>query len=260
MQETRDGPVSPHFQPIKLAGTIEIEDLQDMGVSAPLAENLHHSPSGPCTSWGLPFEIEDPVVVNAVLTSVSFTPTTAQWFVIMHTSDIRPLDAEPDGFISPMRGAGRLNEHAATYVLLYEDGTEARAEIRRRHQVGAFQRGWGENCFQAVTHIKPAPVRASHEQLRQGWGKTQTRADNPDGGLWMNWLWAWENPQPGKSGGGHPVRAGQRHAAGLRPGRGERRREPAPLATADQSAAHLAGGRDLGPGIGRARAARPDPA
>ncbi len=199
MQETHDGPVSPHFQSIKLESTVEIEDLREMGVSDALADNLHRSPSGTCTSWGIPFEIESFVLVSADPTSVSFAPTIAQWFVILHTSDIRPLDAGPDGFISPMRGAGQLNEHAATYVLLYEDGTEARTEIRRRHQVGAFQRGWGENCFQAVTHSKPAPVRASHEQLRQGWGKTQTRADNPDGGLWMNWLWAWENPQPGKA-------------------------------------------------------------
>ncbi len=199
MQETHDGPVSLHFPPIKLESTVEIEHLRQTGVSNALADNLHQSPSGACTSWGIPFEIENPIVVSAGPTSVAFAPTTAQWFVIMHTSDIRPLDADSDGFISPMRGTGQLNEHAATYVLLYEDGAEAQAEIRRRHQVGAFQRSWGENCFQAVAHSKPAPVRASHEQLHQGWGNTQTRVNQSDSGPWVNWLWAWENPQPGKA-------------------------------------------------------------
>ncbi|MCJ7549786.1 MAG: hypothetical protein MUQ30_08910, partial [Anaerolineae bacterium] len=198
MPETHDGPISPHFRPIKLESTAGIEDLREMEGTAALADNLHHRPSGTCTSWGFPFEIENPIVVSASPTSVSFAPTTAQWFVFMHTSDIRPPAMGPDGFISPMRGAGQLNEHAATYVLLYEDGSEARAEIRRRHQVGAFQRGWGENCFQAVAHSKPAPVRASREQLRQGWGNTQTRVNQSDSGPWVNWLWAWENPQPGK--------------------------------------------------------------
>ena len=30
-----------------------------------------------------------------------------------------------DGFISPMRGEGQLGEHAADYIILYQDGTQA---------------------------------------------------------------------------------------------------------------------------------------
>ena len=39
-----------------------------------------------------------------------------------------------------MRGYKRLNEHAADYIMLYTDGSEERAPIRRRHQIGPFQR------------------------------------------------------------------------------------------------------------------------
>ena len=199
MKETVDGPVSPGFRAVALASDALSDNTAITRLPETLRSALKHAPAGKCVRWGIPFEIENFVLVSTSPTSVSFAPTTAQWFVIMHTSDVRPLDADPDGFISPMRGAGQLNEHAATYVLLYKDGTEARAEIRRRHQVGAFQRRWGENCFQAVAHSKPAPVRASHEQLRQGWGNTQTRVNQSDSGPWVNWLWAWENPQPGKA-------------------------------------------------------------
>ena len=62
-----------------------------------------------------------------------------------------------------------------------------------------FQRRWGENCFQAVAHAKPRPVRAHHEQMTPGWGMSQTRAQLSDMGPWVNWLWAWRNPHPRKA-------------------------------------------------------------
>jgi hypothetical protein len=117
----------------------------------------------------------------------------------MHTSDLRPVEPDRNGFFSPMRGEGQLGEHAADYVMLYEDGTEERATIRRRHQLGAFQRRWGENCFESVVHGKPHPVPASHEQGGPGWGWTQTRVSSADEGRWVNWLWAWQNPHPEKA-------------------------------------------------------------
>ncbi|MGQ9681498.1 MAG: CehA/McbA family metallohydrolase [Anaerolineae bacterium] len=95
-----------------------------------------------------------------------------------------------------MAGEGRLNEHAADYCILYADGREERLPIRRRHQIGAFQRRWGENCFQAVAHHKPHPIRAHHEQMIEDWGRSQTRVSAADMGRWVNWLTAWENPRP----------------------------------------------------------------
>jgi len=196
MPSINDGPASSLFRAIPLDGGTPRAELPSVGISEQMAEALDHAPTGACVSFGLPFAIGDPVVVSDQPVTIAIPATTARWFVVAHTSDVRPLDA--DGIISPMRGAGRLNEHAATYVLVYGDGTEAPAEIRRRHQVGDFQRRWGENCFQAVAHRKPRPTRAAHEQLRGGWGHSQTRADEADSGPWVNWLWAWENPRPKK--------------------------------------------------------------
>ena len=97
-----------------------------------------------------------------------------------------------------MHGEGRLAEHAADYVIRYADGSEARAAIRRRRQIGAYHRRWGENCFEAVAHHKPHPRRAGHEQVAASWGWSQTRVVPADDGPWVSWLWAWENPHPEK--------------------------------------------------------------
>jgi hypothetical protein len=160
---------------------------------------VEHAPSGECVGWGIPFAVEDLVVLVDEAVTVELDPTEAQWLVFMHTSDLRPGEADAHGFLSPMRGEGRLGEHAATYAVLYADGTQELAAIRRRHQVGAFRRRWGENCFESVAHRKPRPVRAPHEQSGVLWGLAQTRVAEVDGGPWVNWLWAWENPHPEKA-------------------------------------------------------------
>ncbi len=156
------------------------------------------APSGSCVSWGIPFEIGEAVILTDKPVSIELAPTRARWLVFLHTSDLRPLEPGPGGIIAPMHGEGRLAEHAADYVIRYADGSEARVAIRRRHQIGAFRRRWGENCFEAVAHHKPYPQRADHEQAMPSWGWSQTRVAPADDGPWVSWLWAWENPYPEK--------------------------------------------------------------
>jgi len=217
MPTYRDGPASASFVPLPLQGNVRLSDLGavdradrvhpagEVRPSEQMLEALEHAPSGACVCWGIPFEIgadatdATVVAVSERAVSVDLEPVCAQWLVFMHTSDLRPIEPGSGGLISPMCGQGRLNEHAADYVVRYQDGTEERLAIRRRHQIGAFQRRWGENCFESVPHRKPHPVRASHEQLIPDWGRSQTRAEVADGGPWMNWLWAWQNLHPDKA-------------------------------------------------------------
>jgi hypothetical protein len=173
--------------------------LRDFGVSDEMAQATEHALNGQCVGWGIRFEIGDVVAIRDHPVTIEFAPLVAHWLVFMHTSDVRHVKPAPVGFFSPMRGEGQLAEHASDYVLLYEDGAEKRVAIRRRYQIGAFQRRWGENCFEAVAHHKPHPVRPPHEQLGPGWGSAQTRASSADEGSWVNWLWAWENPCPEKT-------------------------------------------------------------
>lgn len=194
MPTIKDGPISHLFWSLRLEGGLVLS--ASAGLPKDMSAAVQHAPSGECVSWGIPFTIGEVVLIQQDAVTVRFAPTTARWLVFMHTSDARQVEPGRDGFWSPMRGQGQLGEHAADYVMLYQDGSVERATIRRRHQIGAFQRRWGENCFQAVAHWKPRPVRGAQEQLHPAWGWTQTRADPADEAPWMNWLWAWENPHP----------------------------------------------------------------
>ena len=189
-----DGPASSLFSPLSLSGGAPLTGLAASGASAELIAAAQHAPTGWCVSWGIPFEINGAFVAGARPVSVAFAPTTARWLVFLHTSDIRPVAPGPGGIISPMRGRGQLGEHAADYVIGYADGEEMRLPIRRRHHLGMFTRAWGENCFEAVAHRKPRPLRAENEPVGN-WGHGQTLVDAADAGLWVNWLWAWENPR-----------------------------------------------------------------
>jgi hypothetical protein len=202
MPSFKDGPSTDLFTALSFKGNVSLAGLAETGLSAQMSEAVEHAPSGACVGWGIPFEIGDVVVIQNSIVAIDLPPTVGQWLVFMHTSDHRQVQPTRDGFFAPMRGQGQLGERAADYVILYQDGTEERVVIRRRHQIGPFERRWGENCFEAVAHTKPHPVRGAHEQPRAGWGWSQMRVAAADSGPWINWLWAWENPHPDKVIGG----------------------------------------------------------
>ena len=204
MSSQTDGPASLLFTPIPVTSPTSFKRLAKHGISEAMADAVAAAPTGQCVGWGIPFTIKNPLVARDVSASVKVSGLKAQWLVFLHTTDIEPLERNDDGFISPTPGQGRLGEHVADYVIVYADGTEARQKIRRRHQIGMFRRGWGENCFQAVSMRKPNPVPALHEHPasathRPPWGPSQTRAQNADMARWCNWIWAWENPHPRKA-------------------------------------------------------------
>ena len=199
MPSIKDGPSSDLFSPLPFEGTVALSALPGVGISEEMSAALEHAPSGACVSWGIPFEIGHVVALTQEPISIDLKPTIAQWLIFLHTSDRRELTPTPSGFISPMRGEGQLGEHAADYIILYQDGSKHKVPIRRRFQLGAFQRRWGEACFEAVAHCKPRTQRFAHEQLAKDWGNLLTRVRVNDSGPWMNWLWAWQNPHPEKT-------------------------------------------------------------
>jgi hypothetical protein len=204
MDAISDGPASSLFFPLTLRSkdSTSLDSLAKFGVSEKMASVITEAPRGSGVSWGIPFEIKDGIVISDQPVSITLDPLAARWLVFLHTSDVRPLPAGPGGIISPMRGEHQLGEHAADYIFVYSDGSEERVAIRRRYQVGPFQRNWGENCFECVPQHKPAPEHAHNEQDGNPyWGVSQTRilSVTDSGGPWMNWLWAWENPHPEKT-------------------------------------------------------------
>ncbi len=199
MASFRDGPTSSNFKPLQYQGNTDSVILSRQGASPEMVEARNFSPRESCVGWGIPFDASNPLTIASQPISISIEPSSARWFIFMHAADLKPLPRNGDGFISHTAGNGRLGEVFATYVMCYSDGSEEKAQMRGRYQLGSFSRNWGENCFQAVPFQKPYPIAALHEQSQPvWWGFTQTRAIQPDNGPWTSWLWAWENPHPEK--------------------------------------------------------------
>jgi hypothetical protein len=198
MNRTVDGLVSPNFCEVPFKGNFSFSRIPVDLISAPMNSAIAKAPRGDCACWGIPFRVGSPALLRDAAWTIQVS-LKSEWIVFMHTSDVFPPETNRHGFISPMRGQGRLGELAAEYVAVYEDGSEERLKILRRHHLGSFQRIWGENCFEAVPFHKPFPIKAHHEQGYPWWGKSQTRVDPGDEGEWINWLWAWQNPSPQKA-------------------------------------------------------------
>ena len=204
MTSIKDGPASTLFNPIAFDGNIELDALTNCMVSEAMLAKAGHAHSGDCVAWGIPFQIGKVVVVSDEAVKLDIAATKAPWFVIMHTSDTRPDERTQHGFISPMRGMGKIGEHAADYLFHYEDGTIEKVAIRRRHEIGPFEFRWGENSTQCVPARKPRPIRPpGQEPMQIRWGREQkgvmTNRSYPGQGPWTNYLWAFENPHPGKA-------------------------------------------------------------
>jgi hypothetical protein len=197
-RQTIDGPASPLFTPVALPGNTSLSELEKVDLSEALKLNLRHAPAGECVCWGIPFHIDRIALARDTPVELKWPGIDAPWLVLMHTTDMALPGRNSDGFVSPSRGPGLLRQEVARYVFVYEDDTEESVPIMRQHQVGMMSRPWGVNCFEAVAHQKPYPIRTLSEQPRPGitWGGTQFRLAQPDMPPWVNWLWAWQNPHP----------------------------------------------------------------
>lgn len=188
MPSVKDGPYSSNFRPLPIKGNNTFSSLSEAVISKEMKEALEHAPSEYCVSWGIPFQIDKVVLIKEKEApfSIKLIPLKTEWLVFMHTSDTSPLEIDTNKLsISSLRGKGRLGEHAANYIIVYDDDTEEKVEIKCRHQVGMFQREWGDNSVQSVAHCKPFPLRAHHEQTASGWGISQTRVKPGDNGKWI---------------------------------------------------------------------------
>ena len=201
MPGIKDGPKSPLFAPVPLRGNVHLADLAKAGVSKDMVKQAPHAPAGDLCSWGIPFKISKAVLVTDKPVTVKVDRLKTRWLVFMHACDRKAYSPAEGGIVSPYHGFAHLGQHAADYVVVYDDGTEQRLPIVSRRQIGPYRRPWGENCFEAVGYKEPYPLcddaRDKHE-IRT-WGYAQFRTLTADLEPWMNWLWAWENPDPKKA-------------------------------------------------------------
>jgi len=187
-----DGKGSPLFRPIPLESNIAFSGLAEAGVSF----SPDMMPRGSCVCWGIPFEVDEPVLMKDEPVTVSLEKLKAPWLVVMHAAEFAMISADPYKCI------GYTGEHAADYVFIYSDDSEARASIKRRHHIGGSFSIYGENCFEAVSHFKPRPLPGRKNDMvvneKWGWCQQQGTSSDDDERSGLSWLWAWENPHPEK--------------------------------------------------------------
>jgi hypothetical protein len=171
-----DGPASPLFRPLPFAGNADLSRLAGdtaqgvaLGMSPQMAAAAAKAPAGDVTAWGIPFQVGSAAVVAREPLSVEVPPSRARWLVFMHTSDIRPLPTGDRGIFPASRGAGQLGEVAASYVILYEDGSEARASLRRRYELGRFSASGGRTVLpqsRTISRTRCPLISSSRSQTR----------------------------------------------------------------------------------------------
>jgi hypothetical protein len=198
MHAFQDGPRSHHYSPLVLHGNTTFSSMDTSLLTPEMASALEEAPQGSCICWGIPFEIDRLALLAKEPISVTLDPFQSKWLIFMHTSDYVPTQIGSSPLAISRKGQGRDYEIAARYTICYEDGSQVTAPICRRYQISTFQRTWGIPCYEAVVAQKPRPMRAHHEQMAKDWGGSQTRVDPVDYGLFLEWLWAWENPAPDK--------------------------------------------------------------
>ena len=130
--ERKDGPFSNHFWPVLFESETTWEALQTAPLSDELRVALHNAPRDLAVGWGIPFEIQNPLLLAEEPVQVALPGVRARWLVFMHTSDARPVPHDDYGLTPATRGVGQLGEVAAHYVIGYADGTDVTVPIRRR--------------------------------------------------------------------------------------------------------------------------------
>ncbi len=197
-----DGPASPLFRAAPWSAT-GAAALDPQSLDAAARRAFGNAPQGDCVAWGIPFQLPQvPWRIAEQHVTFGGEAMRGRWLVFQHASEVPVRDLGTDGIEQHPRGAGRLAEHAADYVLIYEDGGEVRLPVRRRLEVGMWMRTFGDPGVACVSHRKPRVLgRLENDSARAWeWGTQQTQVtieswDEP-APQWLNWLWAVANPRP----------------------------------------------------------------
>jgi hypothetical protein len=178
-----------------------------------IGEGLVALPVGQQTFWGIPFDLgqeEDNcwlVLENRDDRSTIPLFGRATFLMVAHFCDEshdpngqeQPLDY-PVGVIT------RPGEHLADYVVLYADGAEHSQPIRRRFEVSEALVVWGQGAFaargdlddQVVDWRGPCPTDQWGLYQQGVFGQRWVAGQRPDGRSYTYWVYALENPYPGK--------------------------------------------------------------
>ena len=193
---------SPLCKSLSIQGCYHPADLSDAPCSDMFKRQAKKSLHGEQVCWGIPFHIDRVHLIFENTIQFSLPEIKTRWLCFLHTAEESKItSASLDGMEDIARyGMGFLNRLAATYRVLYSDGSEEKYKIRYRHEINTGNPLWGENCFQAVPQTPPFVY--SHDSPI-AWGIKQHIHANPDRApeeeTYTNWICAWKNPHPEKT-------------------------------------------------------------
>ncbi|MBT5320187.1 MAG: hypothetical protein HOL45_09825, partial [Chloroflexi bacterium] len=208
----------PKFTPIDLTNTYNHRRTDGSPWDEGTAAAVAGLPGGDNTFWGIPFsggQAGQPSIVvagadgdsNAVDIPIADPSTDGVPYVVFqHTCDARALDEEGNLRDSYPLQAGRppvaLNpgEWLANYTLLYADGTEHTAPIRRQFEINnPLNRS--QSTYAAKDHLEPVALDFRGPSPRNLWGRMQLNVNvgplealTSGEGVWL--LYALPNPNP----------------------------------------------------------------
>src|SRR5512139_324651 len=96
----QDGVSTPNFAPVALKGNITFEELSGAGVSEAMRTSIPQAPGGAGVSWGIPFRIDRPILLQSQEVTEQTKGLKAAWLVFLHTTDIKPPARDARGFIT----------------------------------------------------------------------------------------------------------------------------------------------------------------
>lgn len=211
LMQTEDG---ARFTPVALRGLFNASTL-DFGPRPwarrwpGVTDNLIRTIRGTQTLRGLPFELGPEGLDQKAwfVLSTNSQPWTAGYVDIPIGRQTRYLclaqfcDWEAEEFdptdIDKPEGIGQILAEA---ILVYGDGSNHPAPIRRRFEVNPPAAAWGRECFNAMQCNSWQGVKLDSPLARgTDWGSQQQSVLYQTVSRSALWIWAFENPHPGKS-------------------------------------------------------------
>jgi hypothetical protein len=170
----------PKFTPVSLGSALNASNSDSQHWGTKTAGAITKLPTGSQTFWGVPFEFAAPgggndLVVLDGESSVEISVGAAgSHLVFAHFCDERAsstVAGQSSDYLNPVITAP--GEHLADYVVVFEDGSELKQQVRRRFEISQvqarMQSGFSSRQHQGINTI---PFRGPYPD--NAWGRWQT--------------------------------------------------------------------------------------
>ena len=168
----------PKFTPVSLRSDVNASRFDSQLWGSKTARAITDLPAGTQTFWGIPFEMpegERDLIVFSDTSSIEITiNVSGSHIVFAHFCDetaSNTVAGQSSDYLNPVVTAP--GEHLADYIVVYDNGTEHREQIRRRFEINQVQTRM-QSGFSSRQHedLNTLPFRGPYPD--NAWGRWQT--------------------------------------------------------------------------------------